>query len=242
MMTNEKYQFQSFLKYKNIAYGISSKACGSMKKNSADTNREALSQFAGSFGITDNVVCMRQIHSGNVTIIDDASDLQISETDSLLTDKKHIPLAVLTADCLPLLFYDPKKNVIAATHAGYKGLLNHIIENTIHRFISDFKSDPKNIIVGIGPSIERDCYEVGEERIEKFKKVYPKFKKIYKEQDGKFYLDLRSIARQCLVKEGILEEHIEIMNICTKCDPNFYSYRGGDGNNRFVSIISLIKS
>lgn len=239
-MINEKYQFQNFLTYKNIAYGVSSKASGSMKKDQEVVDRDALSQFAKSLGITETIVGMKQIHSGTVQLVENSSELRFPDTDALITDKKNLPLVVLTADCLPVMFYDPEREVIGVAHAGYKGLLNHILENSIRRFISDFGSDPKDIIVGIGPSIEQDCYEVGEERIEEFQNVFVSFENIFREQTGKFYLDLREIAKQCLIKEGILEKHIEVMDICTKCDSNFYSYRRGDKNERFASIISLV--
>jgi len=244
-MVNNKYQFQSFLQYKGIAHGISSKVFGSVKKNATNVDREKLALFAKSIGITGDIVCMRQIHSANVRVITDNLELRWPETDSLITNKKSLPLAVLTADCLPVLFYDPKKEIIAAAHAGYKGLLHHVLENTIERFINDFKSNPKDIIVGIGPSIERDCYEVGRERIEEFEKTFPEFKNMFTEKSfgklgiKKFYLDLRNIARQCLIKEGILKKNIEVMEICTKCDTNFYSYRRGDTVERFVSVISI---
>ena len=159
----------------------------------------------------------------------------------MLTRTKQIPLAVLTADCLPILLYDPKKEVIGIVHAGYKGLLNQIIGNTVQRFISDFESNPADIIVGIGPGIETMCYEVGDEVIEKFEKTFPSFENIFVEQTGKKYLDLRGIAHQCLMQEGIPKEQIENIDVCTKCSEDFYSYRGGDVNGRFASIICLHK-
>ncbi len=240
-MTNEKYQFHSFLTYKNIVHGISLKTLGSMKRqDDQQIDRKKLALFAKSLGINDKIICMRQIHSGTVSLIDDLDHLQISETDGLMSNKKHIPLAVLTADCLPILFFDPKNEAIGIAHAGYKGLLSHIIENMIHRFVSSFKSDPKDILVGVGPSIEMTCYEVGEELIDQFQKTFPKFKNTFVKKDGQFYLGLREIAEQCFEKEGILKENIEVMDICTKCDINFYSYRSGDKDGRFVSIISLV--
>ena len=130
--------------------------------------------------------------------------------------------------------------MIGVTHAGYKGLVNHVLENTVERFISEFSSDPKDIIVGIGPSIEKACYEVSKERVEEFESAFPDFTNMYEALDGKFYLDLRSVARQCLLKEGILEGNIESMDICTKCNFDFYSYRRGDKYERFVSVISLV--
>lgn len=238
-MKNAKYQFELFLKYKTIVHGISSKDFGSMKKKDGSLDCENIESFRKSLGITERAVCMKQIHSGTVALIENSTELRIPDTDGLITSKKHTPLAVITADCLPILFYDPDKEVIGIAHGGYKGLLNHIIEHTVEGFIVNFKSDPKDILVGIGPSIERDCYEVGFDLVEKFQEVFPSFENIFIEKDQKFSLDLRGIAQQCLVKAGILKEHIEIMDICTKCDPNFYSYRKGDGEERFVSIISL---
>jgi len=239
-MTDQKYQFKSFLPYEQIVHGISSKSDSSMKReDDGQIDREALGNFVKQLDITTDVVCMKQIHSGDVAVVEDAEKLIIFETDGLITQKKQIPLGVLTADCLPILFYDTKKEAIGAAHAGYKGLLNHVIEHTIQKFVSVFQSDPKDILVGIGPSIERDCYEVGMDLVEKFQEEFPSFDDIFIEKDQKFFLDLRGIAFQCLLKEGILQEHVEIMDICTKDDSNFYSYRGGDGDKRFVSIISL---
>src|SRR5579872_5813520 len=111
-MRDEEYRFKLFEKYKNITHGISSKAFGSMKKDQLDLDRENLSQFANSIGIAGDIVCMRQIHSGNVQIVEDISELRFPQTDGLITNKKNLPLAVLTADCLPVLFYNPQKQVI----------------------------------------------------------------------------------------------------------------------------------
>jgi len=240
-MKNQQYQFESFSNFENIKYGISTREFGSMKNiETKEPDSEALTKFAKTIGITEPIVGMKQIHSGNVSIIENTDILGILDTDGLVTHKKHIPLAILTADCLPILLYDPKKEVIGVAHAGYKGLLHHIIENTVSTFVSSFKSDPKDIIVSIGPSIETTCYEVGEELIEKFQEEFPSLEDIFVERDQKYFLDLRGIARQNFVKVGILDEHIEIMDACTKDNKDFYSYRGDDGDNRFVSVISLV--
>jgi len=245
-MKDERYQFHSFIPYKGIVHGLSTKAFGSMKNSETkEVDRDALTKFARTIDITDPIVCMRQIHSGTVAVVENADDLRIAATDALVTDKKHLPLAVLTADCLPILFCDPEREVISVAHAGYRGLLNNVIEHTVKRLVTDFKSDPKDIIVGIGPGIERDCYEVGVELIEEFQEKFPSFENIFRESFDKlrterFFLDLPGIAKQSLLKEGILDDHIEIMDICTKHDEHFYSYRGGDDDKRFVSVISLI--
>lgn len=240
-LNNAIFHFENFSGYSSIKHGISTTVLGSIKeRDTLQVDRELLKKFARSIGSNDEVVYMQQIHSGNVTIITDIEPQSIPKTDGLVTNKKNITLAVMTADCLPILFYDSEKAVIGVAHAGYRGLLNHIIENTVSVFISRFNSDPKNIIVGIGPSIETKCYEVGKEVIEKFEKTFPTFKNMFVTKDSKFYPDLRNIALQVLLSKGILKEHIEIMAICTKCNEQFYSYRGGDGDKRFTSVISLI--
>lgn len=203
-------------------------------------DRAALLNFEKTLGIMDPVVIMKQIHGGNVALVENLKTNRIPDTDGMVTDKRYIPLAVLTADCLPILLYNPQKQAIGVAHAGYKGLLNHIIENTVDVFVTAFQSDPQDIIVGIGPCIETMCYEVGSEVIEKFEKTFSEFTNMYTEKDKKTYLDLENIALQCLQKSGILKKHIEVMDICTKCDEHFYSYREGDGDRRFASIISLV--
>jgi YfiH family protein len=240
-MIKEKFQFKNLLSQSDIVHGISTKAFGSMKKNDdLQIDRAALSKFAFSVGCSDDVIVMQQIHSGNVSVITHTQQKRIAEIDGLVTNQKNIPLAVLTADCLPIMLYDHKNYVVGISHAGYRGLLNHIVEHTLEKFVSNFNSNPEDILVGIGPSIETMCYEVGKEVIDEFENVFPALKNMYVKKDGKFYLDLRKIALQCLMQQGILEEHIEIMDICTKCDEHFYSYRGGDKNKRFASMISLV--
>lgn len=238
---NSVYRFEILSHYTSIFHGISTTVFGSMKDvKKKEIDRTVLTKFAQSIGITDPIVCMWQVHSGNVSTVHNNKKLRITETDALVTNKKHLPLAVLTADCLPILFYDPKKESIGVAHAGYRGLLNNIIGHTINRLVAEFKSDVNDIIVGIGPGIERDCYEVGEELLEEFQEKFPSFDDIFSEKDQKYFLDLRSVAKQSLLTEGILSDHIEIMDVCTKDDNHFYSYRGGDGDKRFVSVISLV--
>jgi copper oxidase (laccase) domain-containing protein len=136
----------------------------------------------------------------------------------LITDKKNVPLAVVTADCLPVLLFDPVKKVVGVLHAGRKGLLEGVISNTVQMFEKEFGSEPKDILVGIGPGIEKKCYEVEGEMV-----------------------DIRHQAHFFLRAEGILKEHIEDLDFCTKCNMDrFYSYRGGDDTQRFASVISLV--
>jgi YfiH family protein len=243
-VSDEIYHFKKFLKYPKIVHGISSVAFGPIKKKAlGDLDGYSVStlKFAKAVGLAEStIIFMQQVHSGTVTVIESGTNLNVPDTDALVTDKKLLTLAVLTADCLPILFYDPINEVIAAAHAGYKGILANIIGNTVASMQSQFKSQASDLIVGIGPCIEMKCYEVGLDRIHMFQKAFPFFETFFTEKEGKYFLNLGIIAQKCLMKEGILKENIESMDICTKCDPHFYSFRGGDTDKRFVSIIGLV--
>lgn len=213
------FQFNNLLAYKNIKQGVSTREFGSMKNEDGSSKKEDLNVFLKELNISSSAITMGQVHGSNVIEIKDINVSRVENTDGMITAAKNTPLTVLTADCLPIVFYDPKKQIIGIVHGGRKGLYAGIIENTIDKLKSEFNSDPKNIIVGIGPGIEKKCYEVDSE-----------------------FIDIRKIAHNALVKIGIKEENIEDMDICTKCNMDkFYSYRGGDLNSRFASVISLNK-
>lgn len=212
-------QFQSLLSENNIQHGISTRAYGSIKNQNGSINKVSLENFLNDLNLPfDKAVKMNQTHSGNIAIVG-VDDGGLSDgVDGLITNKKNIPLYVLTADCLPILFYDTKKQIIGVAHAGSKGLIAGIIANTLNKFVNEFQSNPKDIIVGIGPGIEQKCYEVNGE-----------------------YIDIRQIAIEQLINSGINKSDIESLDICTKCSGDeFYSYRNGDVYNRFATVISLV--
>jgi len=144
---------------------------------------------------------------------------------------------VLTADCVPVLLYDKEKEVIAAVHAGWKGTKAQIVFKTVQKMKEVYGSDPKDIIVGIAPSIGRCCYEVGEEVAQHFFDTPEGFDT----KGSKYMLDLPYINEQQLLNASILEENIEMSNICTACEvEHFFSYRREQGcSGRFMSMIGM---
>jgi YfiH family protein len=221
-------------------HAISSKADGSMKKQDGTLDFANIEKFLEKNAMPSKAIYMNQIHGGMVSIISDREKNIIPGVDGLVTNVKGVSLCVVTADCLPITLYDSKKEAIGIIHAGYRGLLKNIIHTTIYSMVTEYESNVKNMQVMIGPGIEENCYEVGAEVIEQFKTFhYPE--KVYSEHGGKYFLSIQKAARQCLLKEGILKEHIEISDQCTKCNVySLYSYRRGDQIGRFVSSISLV--
>jgi len=119
----------------------------------------ALPLLAGC-GLAAAPAYTRQIHGSQVLVAE--SEGRLGEADALLTERADLPLAIFTADCLPLLMYDPSGRRLAAVHAGWRGTVQSVARAAVDRLV-EAGSAPDGLIVAIGPSIGPCCYEVGEE-------------------------------------------------------------------------------
>lgn len=197
-------------------------------------NRE---QIALLLGIPlHNFTIARQIHGCNVKIITEdlrgdgafIYDTAIGATDAMVTNIPHICLLVLQADCVPVLFFDVKQKVIGVAHAGWRGTVRMVAQETVKVLKEDFNCSPKDILVGIGPSIGPCCYEVDSEIIAQIKNVFHNTKGYINSEspDGKGYINLWEANKTQLVQMGIPEENIETAHLCTRCNhTQFFSYR-----------------
>ena len=181
--------------------------------------------------IIENLIYMDQTHSANIEVIKDCSTNRIENCDALITNVKNIPLMVMVADCIPILLYDPKKNVIAVVHAGRNGTFNEIAKKTVLKMVDLFECEALDILVYLGASIHKCCYEVGEEIARLVEKKYKE------KRDEKWYLDLHSMNVDQLRSVGIKD--IEISSICTCCDEDYFSYRREGITGRFAGIMKL---
>ena len=138
--------------------------------------------------------------------------------DGLITNEKNLLLCTVEADCVPVYFYDPVKEVIAMVHSGWKGTVQKISEVAIQKMHNTFGSTPTNIKVAIGPHICKDCYEVGQDVFDEFAQAYTKdeMQKIFsRKNDEKFLLNLQEAVKLTLLKNGILNKNIFTTTICT---------------------------
>jgi len=186
------------------------------------------------------VAQLKQIHSGDVIILDDIETHRNSiEGDALVTKLRGIGIGIRTADCVPILLTDRNKLVIAAVHAGWRGTYLEIALNTLKIIESAFGITPGEMIAVIGPSIKSCCYEVGGDVAGRF---YKKFQNtdlyMSKIDNSKYLLDLSKANKLMLQSVGV--EEIDILDICTKCEDNFFSYRReGKGVSTQLSFIAL---
>lgn len=206
-------------------------------------------QLADSVGFDLNrMVVGNQVHGINITIVekDDAgrggcdNESRLPDSDALVTNVENICLMVLTADCVPILLFDPVQKVIAAVHAGWRGTVGGIAGRTVRLMCEHYGCMASDILAGIGPCIGTCCFEVSDEVAGAFQPYYKDV--IYAgKQSGKYYIDLGQANRMQLLDGGMRPLHIEMADLCTMCHPrDFFSYRhDGEAAGRFGTGIML---
>ena len=176
---------------------------------------------------------MNQIHSNDVVVIDEES-FGIPSCDALVTNLKDVALMVMSADCAPILMYDPSCEVIAAVHAGRAGAFGNIVKNVLTVMQERFESNPEDVQVAVGPRICAACYEVSQNEINEACSCGYGFA-----CEGR-HLDIDAILKHQLAECGVQEEHLDFLPYCTKCQSSeFFSYRAQKVTGRNASVIVL---
>ena len=155
--------------------------------------------------------------------------------DALITDEEGIILSCFSADCVPILFYDPIHKAVGACHSGWRGTKGKILQNVVEEMRKHFSSNPAEILIAIGPSICKEQYVVSEDLALSFLEDYPGLGEdtaspIQRISKDKFQLDLWDLNRRIALDSGIREEHISISGYCTMENPElFFSHRYSQG-------------
>jgi polyphenol oxidase len=165
----------------------------------------------------------------------------LMETDALITSERGICIAVMSADCVPILLHDKKNQVVAAVHSGWRGTVATILEKTLHEMQSLFGTEGADLVAAIGPSISQESYEVGHEVIQAVDDAFGKDDDLLIPQaNQKAKLDLWRANRLQLLQFGVAPSRIETANLCTvKNNHHFFSARKGDAG-RFAAGIMLV--
>lgn len=184
-----------------------------------------------------------QSHKDQIKVIENEPKTPFTNVgafDGFVTDKFNYFLEVFTADCVPIIFVDPKKRRVGISHQGWKGTLIKMPEKMIGTFLGK-GSKVSDIIVSVGPSIGLCCYRISASRAFKFIKKFPKYKKrILKKTNGSYHLNLAILNCLILISCGIKEDNIDYSGSCTKCnDALFYSFRR-DGENKKKEMRSFV--
>ncbi len=180
------------------------------------------------------VAIPKQCHSATVLVVDSPGAYE--SCDGLVTAEKHLGLAVVVADCVPLMLVDARRHVVAALHAGWRGTAGRIAERGLDLMRTNFGTEPSDVKAFIGPSADVCCYEVGEEVFSQF----PEAARVRK--NGSVHLDLKGENQRQLLEAGVPAEQIEVSPYCTICTPDlFHSYRRDrERSGRMVAVIALM--
>jgi polyphenol oxidase len=192
------------------------------------------------------LVMPRQTHGDTIGKVTAQNNLHpFPATDALITNQPNICVAVKTADCVPILLYDPVHRAVAAIHSGWRGTVFNITAKTVYELQKQYGSNPGDLLAVIGPCISQKHYEIGAEVAIQFETHEFSARNLLlyqKEKAGKAFLDLRSAVLNQLLAAGLCNKHIEISDECTFSKPDlFYSARrDGATTGRMINGIMLL--
>ena len=211
---------------------------------------------AGTVGRDGTLPCpivqMHQVHDVKVAVVDrgDLTRDELDGYDAMITNLPGVTIGVRTADCIPVLLYDPVKKAAAAIHSGWRGTVSKIIGKTVIKMQSTYASQPSDILAFIGPGICVDCFQVGEEVALKFKETGFDINSLWSFRgpktgngmEGGHHIDLKEACRQTLVESGLKNENIQITGLCTYDDNNllYSARREGIECGRNITYIKIL--
>ena len=224
--------------YKSLNCGLGSDD----KKENVLKNLELVSKKIGCN--KKSLITLNQTHSNQVIYFEKEKDVKNKlQGDAIISKVKNIGISILAADCAPILFYDPHKNIIACAHSGWKGALNGIIKNTINK-LNELNSKSDDLIAVVGPCIKKQSYEVKQDFLEKFIAIDNKNESFFQKiSNEKYTFDLRGFINKEISNFNVKNiENIEMDTFSEK--KFFYSYRRSCINKekdygRCISVILM---
>lgn len=235
-----------------VKYGYSTRLLGASKGIYASMNlgqnrgddpacvMENYRRICGAIGLpTGRLVLSKQVHLCHVQKVTAADagngffrENRFDDADALMTDEKDVPLVIFTSDCVPVFLYDPVHPAIALVHAGWRGTVGGIVRNTIEAMQREYGTNPEDVLSAIGPSICRQCFEIGPEVAEQFETAFSGHtgEVLFTGEGDRSYADLWRANELMLLSAGVRPDHITVSGLCTMCRPDlFFSHRATGG-------------
>jgi len=183
-----------------------------------------------------------QVHGTGVALIglEDRGRVRPA-TDILLTDQPGIALVQRFADCVPLVLYDPGRQVLALAHTGWRGTVQGVALEAVRAMAQAFGSHPGDIVAGVGPSIGPCCYEIGPEVAAQVRSNCQQGELFLSQADNAIHLDLRAANCGQLEEAGV--DQVEVMRLCTAChNEEFFSHRAERGRTGRFGVMALLSA
>jgi YfiH family protein len=218
----------------------------------AENRRLLVEAVTGGDG-GQRAVTVRQIHSTITHAVTEESGSfetpegrALVEGDGLMTNLPGVLLGIQTADCVPVMVVDPERRAVSVFHAGWRGTVAGIVQQGVARMAEEYGSRPSDLLAAVGPSIGSCCYAIGGEVRARFGESFPYAEQLFREADGRQYLDLWEANRRQLLAAGVLDEQISVVGECTGCAVDadgarrYFSHRVDDGfTGRMMSCIGV---
>lgn len=210
-------------------------------------------RFADAVGYNEKkLVFSDQVHTTKIHKVTEEDcgkgillESDIIGVDGLVTNVPGIPLITFYADCVPLFFYDPVRQVVALAHSGWRGTVARMGKVMVDTMVREYGSRPADILCAIGPSICQKCYEISGDVAEEFRKEFTQEQyeaMLQKTGAEKYHLDLWKANQFILWEAGITEEHLETTDICTCCNPEvLFSHRASHGMRGNLGAVIMLK-
>ncbi|MDR1044513.1 MAG: polyphenol oxidase family protein [Candidatus Adiutrix sp.] len=196
-----------------------------------DNVRQNLARAEKALGLTP-AAFVRQTHSANISVVRPQDAYQPrnpsevrQDCDALIAPEPGVSLLIKVADCQGVILYDPATRALALVHSGWRGSVQNIIGLAVDQLIG-FGVRPADILAAVSPSLGPCCAE-----FVNYRRELPEDFQAFMVREG--YFDFWAVSRRQLTERGLLPENIEVAGICTKCAPDFFSYRRGDRWERF---------
>ena len=232
------YTFKIFSLYPKVSAFISTKEAGNFLSLKHNDFRPlfVLERFGIPRGRT---VLAEQVHGAQASWVDVHGGQIVKGADALITDQKSLFPMILVADYVPILYFDPIRNIVAVAHSGWQGALQKISLRVAEELVKT-GSNKEDILIAMGPSIGGCHYDVFRSRASLFDINFGK-NVVTLQSKGKNYVDLFTTAKKPLLDFGIAEKNMEIANVCTFENPReFYSARAEGGlKGEFAAIIGM---
>lgn len=213
--------------------------------------------FAAHLGLENLPWLLSMTHGNQVVVVEEKAPVAADQTvrpstfysaDACVTNKPGVPLSLTVADCVPVFLHDPVKRAVGLAHAGWRGTVTRIVGETAKLMISAFGCRAEDILVGIGPSIGPDAFEVGSEVAEEFVRAFPHHPEIVRAHPdpqavaaGKSFVDLWRANTVAALEAGVPQSNIVVSGWCTVSHPElFFSHRRDQGKSgRLIAGIVL---
>lgn len=240
------YTIPSFEKTGLVKHGFSTREGGvsggcyasmNLRFNCEDSRENVLENYriiSDTLGMDyTRIVLSKQVHEDVVYTASEKDcgngitrDNEFTSVDALITDRRNIPLVTLFADCVPLFFLDKRLGIIALAHSGWKGTVKRIGQKTIRKMKDDYGSRPEDILTAIGPSIQEEHFEVGDEVAEIFIKEFGEDTAV--RYGERYHVNMQKAIKKQFIEEGI--QNIDDCGICTYCNSDLlFSHRRTNG-------------